>query len=221
MFMLASLLSIGTLHAKDHLWGNGEWIADSELDQNPSKITKAKFIQDQGQLVVEVWYACGDQQCSLGKSPVQRGELSFREKNTVKAAFFPGDNFLMLTFHDADKNSAVETASLDILFANAKDKHFSESELALVNPQLKKNLEDEKKAEQEAARQAKEAQKNNKVSGKLGENADDIPCTCVFNKNRMWNPEKIVWSNQEWQCTEYKQDGTCRSVGVVPGAVVE
>lgn len=57
--------------------------------------------------------------------------------------------------------------------------------------------------------------KDKKISSKIGEKIDDVPCTCVFNKNRMWNPEKIVWNNEEWECTTYKEDGTCAAVGIV------
>jgi hypothetical protein len=59
------------------------------------------------------------------------------------------------------------------------------------------------------------ADKNKKVSSKIAEKADEIPCTCVFNKNRMWNPEEIVWNNQLWECAIYKDDGTCSKVQIV------
>lgn len=42
--------------------------------------------------------------------------------------------------------------------------------------------------------------------------SDEEPCTCVFNKNRMWNPEQIMWNNAPWKCTDYKDDGTCNEV---------
>jgi len=58
-------------------------------------------------------------------------------------------------------------------------------------------------------------------SSKLGKKADDVPCTCVFNKNRAWNPEKIIWKQHFWECLNYKDDGTCTKVGIVEGAVVE
>jgi hypothetical protein len=51
-----------------------------------------------------------------------------------------------------------------------------------------------------------------KVSRKISESYDEEPCTCVFNKNRMWNPESIVWNNEEWRCSEYNEDGTCGAV---------
>ncbi|MFT6984857.1 MAG: hypothetical protein ACJAT7_000658 [Psychromonas sp.] len=59
------------------------------------------------------------------------------------------------------------------------------------------------------------AGKNKTVSTKIGEIPDEIPCTCVFNKNRMWNPEKIVWLNEEWECAIYEDDGTCSAVQVI------
>ncbi|KLN66439.1 hypothetical protein [Vibrio sp. VPAP30] len=59
------------------------------------------------------------------------------------------------------------------------------------------------------------ADSERKVSRKMGETPDDIPCTCVFNKNRMWNPEKIVWNNEEWHCSKYNDDGTCESVALL------
>lgn len=55
-------------------------------------------------------------------------------------------------------------------------------------------------------------------SAKIGSNPDDEPCTCVFNKNRMWNPDKIVWNNEEWVCTNYTTDGLCSEVSKVEGA---
>ncbi|MCK6264714.1 hypothetical protein KP803_15650 [Vibrio sp. ZSDE26] len=59
------------------------------------------------------------------------------------------------------------------------------------------------------------ANTDSKTSRKIGTATDDKPCTCVFNKNRMWNPEKIVWNNEEWHCSEYKEDGTCASVATL------
>ncbi|MCG9783738.1 hypothetical protein L1D52_15410 [Vibrio brasiliensis] len=59
------------------------------------------------------------------------------------------------------------------------------------------------------------ASNEKKGTFKIGDNADDIPCTCVFNKNRMWNPETIMWNNEEWYCSNYNEDGTCASVALV------
>lgn len=59
------------------------------------------------------------------------------------------------------------------------------------------------------------ASNEKKGTFKIGDNADDIPCTCVFNKNRMWNPETIMWNNEEWYCSNYSEDGTCASVALV------
>jgi hypothetical protein len=65
------------------------------------------------------------------------------------------------------------------------------------------------------------ADKDKKVSTKFGESPDDIPCKCIFNQNRMWNPERIIWHNEEWECKEYKEDGTCAEVHKVEGGIVE
>lgn len=48
-----------------------------------------------------------------------------------------------------------------------------------------------------------------KNSSKIGEKSDAIPCTCVFNNKRMWNPEKIIWKDEWWTCAHYNKDGTC------------
>lgn len=42
--------------------------------------------------------------------------------------------------------------------------------------------------------------------------ASDVPCTCVFNKNRLWNPERITYNNAKWECEHYNADGTCARV---------
>ncbi len=49
----------------------------------------------------------------------------------------------------------------------------------------------------------------------------DAPCACVFNKNRMWNPEKILWNNTYWQCANYRDDGTCSKVSKIKNVVIE
>lgn len=54
--------------------------------------------------------------------------------------------------------------------------------------------------------------KEEKTIPKIGSQPDDEPCTCVFNKNREWNPEKIIWNNRFWKCAHYKVDGTCSEV---------
>ncbi|KOO01842.1 hypothetical protein [Vibrio nereis] len=59
------------------------------------------------------------------------------------------------------------------------------------------------------------ASNEKKGTFKIGDNVDDVPCTCVFNKNRMWNPETIMWNNEEWYCSNYNEDGTCASVALV------
>ncbi|MCZ4336401.1 hypothetical protein [Shewanella colwelliana] len=38
------------------------------------------------------------------------------------------------------------------------------------------------------------------------------PCACVFDKNRMYNPDKIVWHGEDWECAVYKDDGHCEKV---------
>ena len=40
----------------------------------------------------------------------------------------------------------------------------------------------------------------------------DVPCTCVFNKNRQWNPERITYNGAKWECEHYNADGTCARV---------
>ena len=52
-------------------------------------------------------------------------------------------------------------------------------------------------------------------------NLDDVPNTVVFNRNREWNPEKIIWKDKFWECTNYNDDGICLKVEEVEGAVVE
>jgi hypothetical protein len=48
------------------------------------------------------------------------------------------------------------------------------------------------------------------VDGKV---APDAPCTAVFDKTRMWVPEKIVWKNKKWKCAKYdKDDIYCQKV---------
>ncbi|MGF1765435.1 hypothetical protein [Aliivibrio kagoshimensis] len=59
------------------------------------------------------------------------------------------------------------------------------------------------------------APKEKKQSAKIGTQTDDEPCTCVFNKNRMWNPEKVLWKEQYWKCSIYKDDGTCSEVSII------
>nr|WP_321403391.1 tetratricopeptide repeat protein [uncultured Desulfobacter sp.] len=42
--------------------------------------------------------------------------------------------------------------------------------------------------------------------------ASDVPCTCVFNKNRQWNPNRITFKGIKWECDHYNADGTCAQV---------
>lgn len=50
---------------------------------------------------------------------------------------------------------------------------------------------------------------------------DDIPSVHIFNKNREWNPEKIIWRDNFWECAEYRDNGTCVEVRAIEGFVVE
>lgn len=59
-----------------------------------------------------------------------------------------------------------------------------------------------------------------KKSRKIGE-PSDTPCACVFNNKRMWNPEKVLWNDQHWRCTHYRDDGTCSGVEVIPPKELE
>ena len=38
--------------------------------------------------------------------------------------------------------------------------------------------------------------KDKHVDTIVPDDADDVPCTCVFNQNRAWNPEKVLWNEQ-------------------------
>lgn len=53
---------------------------------------------------------------------------------------------------------------------------------------------------------------NRPSSRKIGAKTDDLPSTVVFNKNRMWNPDKILWNNKFFKCGNYRDDGTCEYV---------
>lgn len=41
---------------------------------------------------------------------------------------------------------------------------------------------------------------------------DDTPCTCVFNNKRAWNPDKITWKGEPWECAQWNSNGTCAKV---------
>ncbi|RTR39685.1 hypothetical protein EKG38_07750 [Shewanella canadensis] len=56
---------------------------------------------------------------------------------------------------------------------------------------------------------------------KIGEDTDDEPCTCVFNKNRKWNPEKVIWNDHFWECAKWKDDGTCAEVQIIKDLIIE
>lgn len=59
------------------------------------------------------------------------------------------------------------------------------------------------------------------MAGEIEEEADDIPCTCVFNKNRDWNPDKVLWNDGYWECSNYKTDGTCSQVRLIKTVSVD
>ncbi|MDF4902106.1 hypothetical protein P3551_22750 [Vibrio parahaemolyticus] len=85
---------------------------------------------------------------------------------------------------------------------------------------LRKNVEI-KKQEYDRAKKAYEEAKASLETALKSANKDEVPCTCVFNKNRAWNPEKIIWRDVFWECANYRDDGTCAKVRKVEGAVVE
>jgi len=70
-----------------------------------------------------------------------------------------------------------------------------------------------------AARSAKQLFQSEKreepATNKKEQAESDVPCTCAFNKNRSWNPEKIEWNDAFWQCANYRDDGTCSKVSKV------
>ncbi|SDJ81941.1 hypothetical protein SAMN04488540_1146 [Ferrimonas sediminum] len=71
-------------------------------------------------------------------------------------------------------------------------------------------------AELEDAKKALKTATAPKRSRKIGEQVSDVPCECVFNSKRMWNPEKILWNNQYWKCSEYNDEtGECLGVEVM------
>jgi hypothetical protein len=37
--------------------------------------------------------------------------------------------------------------------------------------------------------------------------SDDAPCTCVFDRTRMWVPETFSWKDRVWKCSSYDDDG--------------
>ncbi|WP_319495675.1 hypothetical protein [uncultured Cohaesibacter sp.] len=56
------------------------------------------------------------------------------------------------------------------------------------------------------------------AANKLAEFASDVPCLCVFNKNRSWNPEQITYKGKVWGCKHYDSNGTCSSLRVIRDA---
>ena len=47
------------------------------------------------------------------------------------------------------------------------------------------------------------------------------PMLCVFDKNRSWNPERIVFNDAIWECAEYGDDGVCLRVQKVKDIINE
>lgn len=80
----------------------------------------------------------------------------------------------------------------------------------------KSEYQQAKTAYEEAKKRLENALKKQKLAAD-----NEVPCTCVFNKNRAWNPEKIIWRDVFWECANYREDGTCSKVRKVEGAVVE
>lgn len=53
------------------------------------------------------------------------------------------------------------------------------------------------------------------------EDIGEPPCVCIFNKNRMFNHDKIVWDNEEWECVVYKDDGLCEKVQKINQSIIK
>jgi predicted Holliday junction resolvase-like endonuclease len=105
----------------------------------------------------------------------------------------------------AEKKMATELLEKATQKVKQVEADLMRSEIALHNANTPQNV----------------TKKSAKSTSKIGTSEDDVPCNCVFNKNRMWNPEKIVWNNEEWQCAHYKEDGTCERVQKVYNSSVE
>jgi len=56
---------------------------------------------------------------------------------------------------------------------------------------------------------------------KWKEKVETTPCTCVFNKNRSWNPATFVWKDATWVCAIWKEDGSCAEVKKISDVVAE
>lgn len=65
------------------------------------------------------------------------------------------------------------------------------------------------------------SQTTESFTSNLGPESDDVPCTCVFNETRAWNPKRIIWKERFWECVHYKEDGICTKVSEVEGSTVE
>lgn len=59
------------------------------------------------------------------------------------------------------------------------------------------------------------------LSTRIGESTEDLPCKCIFDRNRRFNPEKIVWKNAVYKCAVYLENGACNRVEKVKDIQVE
>lgn len=65
------------------------------------------------------------------------------------------------------------------------------------------------------------AQVKGSVANRIGESQEDLPCKCIFDRNRKFNPEKIVWKNAVYKCAVYLDNGACNRVEKVKDVTVE
>lgn len=66
------------------------------------------------------------------------------------------------------------------------------------------------------------APKKGTLASRIGEEPEDsVPCKCIFDRNRRSNPEKIVWKNAVWKCSNYLDNGACSRVEKVKDISVE
>lgn len=73
----------------------------------------------------------------------------------------------------------------------------------------------------DATKKAYQPQSAKTINKTIAEKADEEPCTCVFNQNRQWNPENVMWNGKYWECSIYNSDGTCGEVQVLERTVPE
>lgn len=55
-------------------------------------------------------------------------------------------------------------------------------------------------------------QKPRETSRKISDKMSATPNSAVFNKKHIWNPEKILWNNNYFECGNYLDDGSCEYV---------